>query len=1784
MFRISPYPNVKGVLILQDIQQQIYSDLEKFTSLSGDAQAVLSEALADLNNGYSPDNSKISKLYSSLKGLRQLYENICSLIASESTEPDLLHRELSVPELREITAGLNEALENAKEDLRRFLRIKSSMAAFNSHIKPLQDKADKLLQKMETQNLTGSSKKSALNEAVKYQKFIALLDQELTEGNVSHAEELSKVFPTMALIGLTANHYYIDGERTKTDSPQPSHSQQEAQQAPQESRPPTVPESQPQAAEIPQEDERIIPPKTPIKPHKAGAKAFREEIIRNAHGMGKEAVLEIRDILNIFMHYGVLTADQITAFRTYYWAWQIKNDAERREYLRGHLTEIPPEDTASVRGTLEWLERRKAVAVFQPDGKGENDIYCLTKWMADSLSKQDVRKSFTGLAPGNFMYSADDGLPEHEAVSIASGNYYIQKYFAVSLLTLSREKYTRLLDGMKRGSSEIIAPVFYGGEEYKCRLVSSRQEAEYIAQNFPDDDILMVTLDTPEKLREDFLSADENLTARMFFADNTLHRGLSYTTPPDDDGDSDSQTLTPDYQLGFDFDDYDGHAEEIIEPEAETVPEITDTQADSVPETADTEDDSQPEIPSDSELMNDIAGMLNDTDCGNDEIPYPSVASALVSAKAASLTPDYPECTELFTRLDMAAHVMPGSPEYSGANLSAIFPETYAGDTVSEGLMLSAYLGGMIFPEMPYSDFELKRRADELSGDYSAFFPSYKETKKVFARIYEFYRRYSEFPAAFLESANRTENDSTSISRIKSEAESLLNVPAFNKDMKLLPFFTREFFGPAGEIYSCLKYVADDDSSGTERVRALVSEYYDASEKASGEKMRDLIDAKWAEVWREKSVMPGKLSPLISHLRTGVIRAAHVRLAVMQKWLAVKDSQSRNFDMEVLTAARNEILAAADEALQKLSGMAGKSVVIMTLDRIRRKLTCTPEPEYFAVLLTNGIIPLDTDSSPILGSPDVKYYEPLRNVMRFLHAPRLTLEEAEHRILYDAESPMFENLHQLEIIRKIQGRDSDLGDDEKRARESAEKFTEDFRLQIMTDYAFGRISEDDAETFKALISGNDSMLALGDFGCWRQFLGAIRQQAEDISLSRRIALSDAIFERMTYYHDKAPRSEMPGYPKDLDDAMTLAVNGSINAAESLFSRCESARAMGITVPDIRAERTEIDAFSKFMEKFPEIYSECRKPGNKEKALKSFGRSYIEANPPAEWDGLTRKLRDERTAVIDSWPSRLGNTSAEQIRSLITGLGFTVDPAEDSVTKDGAESNMEFFTLRMKRNDGRICLHPIAKFGTKLETLSVIVLYGSGTPEKIVASVMEREPGTSVLIMDYHVSLTERSQYAKAFRTHDRQDKYFLLIDRVLALFLTLQDMGGRFSAMLQCTLPYTSCIPFTKGSGYVAPEMFYGRERELADIRSPEGSSIVYGGRQLGKTSLLKRAETLEHNPDKLKFAVYNDLTVNGLKQSFQEGYNEAEFTASIIRGVNAKVPGLLSEDSSNLQAMCDNIAALISGGKAESFMLLLDEADAFLDSVRDANYEPLRPLVNLRNSTQNRFRFVLAGLHNVMRAKNSAADNNPLGQLGTALCIRPLSPFEAQRLLLEPLEYLGFRIDPERHLETILTATNYYPGVIQYFGYMLLEKFTERCSSSGSEELSPPFSADDSLLGSVIASQELNEAAAQTLRLSLSLDKYFMLGQCIAYLYYIGGGETSGAFRGWTVNEIAEADAGLTQCMTGESYDAYDAILREMSDMGILSRLGNGSYRFRRQSFIKSIWPDEDAVLRTGE
>ena len=57
----------------------------------------------------------------------------------------------------------------------------------------------------------------------------------------------------------------------------------------------------------------------------------------------------------------------------------------------------------------------------------------------------------------------------------------------------------------------------------------------------------------------------------------------------------------------------------------------------------------------------------------------------------------------------------------------------------------------------------------------------------------------------------------------------------------------------------------------------------------------------------------------------------------------------------------------------------------------------------------------------------------------------------------------------------------------------------------------------------------------------------------------------------------------------------------------------------------------------------------------------------------------------------------------------------------------------------------------------------------------------------------------------------------------------------------------------------------------------------------------------------------------------------------------------------------------------------------------------------------KNKFKFVLAGVHNVCRAKNATRNNGVFGQLGEPLCIKPLSPTDALQLISRPLRYLGF-------------------------------------------------------------------------------------------------------------------------------------------------------------------------------
>ena len=92
----------------------------------------------------------------------------------------------------------------------------------------------------------------------------------------------------------------------------------------------------------------------------------------------------------------------------------------------------------------------------------------------------------------------------------------------------------------------------------------------------------------------------------------------------------------------------------------------------------------------------------------------------------------------------------------------------------------------------------------------------------------------------------------------------------------------------------------------------------------------------------------------------------------------------------------------------------------------------------------------------------------------------------------------------------------------------------------------------------------------------------------------------------------------------------------------------------------------------------------------------------------------------------------------------------------------------------------------------------------------------------------------------------RLSRTFCLIDDALIAFLSDRDRVIR--DLFSCGVPLAAASPYVTTPGSIPVEAFFGRTAELSNISSRDGSCIVYGGRQLGKSVLLDHIEQRAHN------------------------------------------------------------------------------------------------------------------------------------------------------------------------------------------------------------------------------------------------------------------------------------------------------------------------------------------------
>jgi hypothetical protein len=534
---------------------------------------------------------------------------------------------------------------------------------------------------------------------------------------------------------------------------------------------------------------------------------------------------------------------------------------------------------------------------------------------------------------------------------------------------------------------------------------------------------------------------------------------------------------------------------------------------------------------------------------------------------------------------------------------------------------------------------------------------------------------------------------------------------------------------------------------------------------------------------------------------------------------------------------------------------------------------------------------------------------------------------------------------------------------------------------------------------------------------------------------------------------------------------------------------------------------------------------------------------------------------EAVEMLDAWFTlkKGKRTKPEPLKTFFERLGFEVYHLSEP-----SGSQRVFLTL-----DVRPLTHrdrcPTPYFGSTANGhYRVICLWDRPSEDEILNVVRQGRNGPPAIVL-YFGRIGEQKR--RAIAQQGRQDNLsFIVIDELLVAFLC-GVRGSRLPIMFDCTLPFTSLNPYTMTSSIVPPEMFYGRRSERDQITDPMGSCFVYGGRQLGKTALLLSIRDEFHHPAEQRIALWIDL-----KSSTDDIWTVIARGIREIADADLQVGGVQER-----QKLLERIQVWLDADKKRRFLLLLDEADRFLEmdskdsrNSKDA-FSRTSSLKGLMEKTNRRFKVVFAGLHNVQRATKE--ENHPLAHFGEPICIGPLlnrgEGKEARALIERPFWALGYRFESPDLIVRILSRTNYYPSLIQLYCYQIFQaiRLDNACIRNG-----PPF---------IITTKHVDEAYStfqnpirEKFELTLNLDpRYRVLALIIAL------NTLHGVSRMMSVSDIRELafewwKKGFAELRTEED---FRVLLDEMQGLGILREKG-GEYALRAINLL-SLLGSQDQI-----
>ncbi len=429
-------------------------------------------------------------------------------------------------------------------------------------------------------------------------------------------------------------------------------------------------------------------------------------------------------------------------------------------------------------------------------------------------------------------------------------------------------------------------------------------------------------------------------------------------------------------------------------------------------------------------------------------------------------------------------------------------------------------------------------------------------------------------------------------------------------------------------------------------------------------------------------------------------------------------------------------------------------------------------------------------------------------------------------------------------------------------------------------------------------------------------------------------------------------------------------------------------------------------------------------------------------------------------------------------------------------------------------------------------------------------------GSQLLILIYlgPLTSTQRRDIARLSR-----ERPIVVLDEVILLMLAAeQERDTRFRIWLQCGLPYTTVNPYVpNAAGNVPAEIFYGRYEEVRDLVEPNGSCLVYGGRQLGKSALLTAVRRQFHHPERQHYAWIENIDLVGDHEVNQPATMLWEKIRTIFRDHLGIIRPFRPERP---EEIAREVSRYMQRNAEARVLLLFDEADDFLDDDAEGRFQTVVALRQLMQETNRRFKVVFTGLHDVQRF--AAIPNQPLAHFGKPICIGPLPPAPAHDLITQPIEALGYRFEHESLVLRILSYTNYHAGLIQIFCYELLKQLQRGSQASG-----PPFLISQRDVDNVYLA--VRSSIRSRFELTLNLDaRYRAIALALIVDQFNAADGFAQAYQPSTILSHTQAwwPAGFKDTTT----DAVQGLLDEMCGLGILIRTIDGGYRLRSPNLVR--------------